>query len=170
MPADIVADQILALTASTHFSKRYTHCAPVSYSTPVFHVANPGRPLTGEFTDSLTYRVSNPSVPAAILKAAYQPIFAKLVVFSTERARKALGLAPLTIGEPWTMPESQRPVKVDMSDIVTVDTTGLHVDPEQAIDQAGGWPTLMMTIKNMAEAIRAAKVKTLRKTKSMAKI
>lgn len=111
IPIDIAVNQVLALTASAHFSHQLESSDvrhprhplnPINAhgtNVPVYHIAaglerGSNMPIT--LLNSLDVKIEDPYVPQKNIMRVYEPFLCKLVAFETANTRRVVGLKPVT--------------------------------------------------------------------------
>lgn len=110
IPIDVAVNQVLALTASAHFSHqlersdirhpRHPRNPLNAHGTnvPVYHIAaglqrSSNIPIS--LLNSMDVKLSEPYIPEKNIMRVYEPFLSKLVAFDTANTRRVVGLKPV---------------------------------------------------------------------------
>ena len=120
IPIDIAINQVLALTASAHFTHqlqrsdirhpRNPHNPHNAHGTnvPVYHIAaglQRGSNIPITLLNSADVKLSEPYIPPKNIMRVYEPFYSKLVAFETANTRRVLGLKPVVDIMPFEVPD-----------------------------------------------------------------
>ena len=120
IPIDIAINQVLALTASAHFTHqlqrsdirhpRNPHNPHNAHGTnvPVYHIAaglQRGSNIPITLLNSADVKLSEPYIPPKNIMRVYEPFYSKLVAFETANTRRVLGLKPVVDTMPFEVPD-----------------------------------------------------------------
>ena len=110
IPIDVAINQVLALTASAHFTHqlersdvrhpRNPHNPYNAHGTniPVYHIAaglQRGSNIPITLLNTMDVKLSEPYIPQSNIMRVYEPFLSKLVAFETANTRRVVGLKPV---------------------------------------------------------------------------